>query len=138
MTADALPRVLAWLRPEPGFPWVPAAILLAVLIAAIGGDALAPFDPNGLDLGSAFKPPFWLGGGTFEHPLGTDNLGRDILSRIIAGDCVAGCTGSTASNTRCAVIANGRSFSARNGAPMPGMQSIKVSASRPGKTRGVG
>ena len=89
MTADALPRVLAWLRPEPGFPWVPAAILLAVLIAAIGGDALAPFDPNGLDLGSAFKPPFWLGGGTFEHPLGTDNLGRDILSRIIAGANVA-------------------------------------------------
>jgi peptide/nickel transport system permease protein len=60
-------------------------VLAAVLIAALAGDAIAPFDPNGLDLGASFKPPFWQAGGSAEHLLGTDNLGRDILSRIIAG-----------------------------------------------------
>ena len=83
----------SWLRPGQGFPYVPAAILLAVLIAAIGGEHLTPFDPNGLDLGAAFKPPCWLSGGTIEHPLGTDNLGRDIFSRIIAGASM--CAGHT-------------------------------------------
>ena len=68
-----------------GFPWLSAAILLAVLIAAFVGDALAPFDPNGLDLDASFKPPFWQEGGSIEHLLGTDNLGRDVLSRIIGG-----------------------------------------------------
>ena len=34
---------------------------------------------------AAFKPPFWQDGGTTEYLLGTDNLGRDVLSRIIAG-----------------------------------------------------
>ena len=68
-----------------GFPWLSAAILLAVLIAAFVGDALAPFDPNGLDLGASFKPPFWQEDGSIEHLLGTDNLGRDVLSRIIGG-----------------------------------------------------
>ena len=37
------------------------------------------------NLGAAFNPPFWQEGGSLEHLLGTDNLGRDILSRIIAG-----------------------------------------------------
>ena len=45
----------------------------------------APQDPNELNLGAAFRPPFWQAGGSLEHHLGTDNLGRDILSRIIVG-----------------------------------------------------
>ena len=56
-----------------------------VVIAAIGGESLTPHDPNGLNLAAAFKPPFWQAGGTIEYLLGTDNLGRDVLSRIIAG-----------------------------------------------------
>jgi peptide/nickel transport system permease protein len=68
-----------------GFPWIPALILALVVGAAIGGEDIAPFDPNALDIGAAFKPPAWLDGGSFEHLLGTDNLGRDVLSRIIAG-----------------------------------------------------
>lgn len=66
-------------------PYLSLAIFALIVIAAIGGEALAPHDPNGLDLGAAFRPPFWQDGGSLEHPLGTDNLGRDILSRIIAG-----------------------------------------------------
>jgi peptide/nickel transport system permease protein len=68
-----------------GFPWVPAAILLAVFVAAIAGEAIAPHDPNGLNLAAAFRPPVWSAAGSVEYLLGTDNLGRDILSRIIAG-----------------------------------------------------
>ena len=72
-----------------GVPWLPLAILAAVGICAAGGEWLLPFDPNELDLGSSFKPPFWLLGGDFANPLGTDNLGRDILSRIMAGSRVS-------------------------------------------------
>ena len=68
-----------------GFPWVSATILACVVIGAIGGEAVTPHDPNGLNLGVAFRPPFWAEKGSFEYLLGTDNLGRDILSRIIAG-----------------------------------------------------
>lgn len=68
-----------------GVPWIPLVILAMVLIAALGGESLAPHDPNGLNLAAAFKPPFWQAGGTYEYLLGTDNLGRDVLSRIMAG-----------------------------------------------------
>jgi peptide/nickel transport system permease protein len=68
-----------------GIPWWSLLIFGLVVIAAIGGEHVAPHDPNGLDLGSAFKPPSWLEGGSIDNLLGTDNLGRDIFSRIIAG-----------------------------------------------------
>lgn len=66
-------------------PVVSLTVLLLVIVAAIGGAAIAPHDPNGLDLGNAFRPPFWAEKGSLAYLLGTDNLGRDILSRIIAG-----------------------------------------------------
>lgn len=68
-----------------GIPYWSLLIFGLVVIAAIGGETIAPHDPNGLDLGNAFKPPSWLEGGSIEYLLGTDNLGRDIFSRIIAG-----------------------------------------------------
>jgi peptide/nickel transport system permease protein len=68
-----------------GIPYLSLAIFALIVVAAIGGENIAPHDPNGLDLGLAFKPPSWLDGGSIDYPLGTDNLGRDILSRIIAG-----------------------------------------------------
>lgn len=68
-----------------GLPFWSLLIFALVVIAAIGGDNITPQDPNGLNLGAAFKPPFWLEGGSSEYLLGTDNLGRDILSRIMAG-----------------------------------------------------
>jgi peptide/nickel transport system permease protein len=68
-----------------GMPYVSLVIFALVVIAAIGGETIAPHDPNGLDLASSFRPPFWLEGGSIDYPLGTDNLGRDILSRIMAG-----------------------------------------------------
>ncbi len=68
-----------------GVPWVSVIIFALILVAAIGGEAVAPHDPNELNLGAAFRPPSWLPGGSLNYLLGTDNLGRDILSRIIAG-----------------------------------------------------
>jgi peptide/nickel transport system permease protein len=76
------PSVLQRLR---RFPVLPFAILLIIVASAIGGDYLAPYDPNAIDLGAAFTPPFWVAGAAPGHWLGTDNLGRDILSRIIVG-----------------------------------------------------
>lgn len=73
----------AWLGR--GMPWPSITILLLVLAAAIGGETLAPHDPNGLDLAAAFRPPAWVDKGSLTYLLGTDNLGRDIFSRIIAG-----------------------------------------------------
>jgi peptide/nickel transport system permease protein len=68
-----------------GAPWIPIVIMTLLLIAAIGGESLAPHDPNGLNLSASFRPPFWQAGGSYEYLLGTDNLGRDVFSRIIAG-----------------------------------------------------
>lgn len=85
---DGLPATPSrWLRriAGTGVPYLSLATFALVVIAAIGGEALAPRDPNGLDLGAAFRPPVWQAGGSLDHLLGTDNLGRDIFSRIIAG-----------------------------------------------------
>ncbi|MBB4375158.1 peptide/nickel transport system permease protein [Bradyrhizobium sp. cir1] len=68
-----------------GVPWLPLLILLLIIVSAIGGESIPPQDPNGLNLAAAFRPPFWQAGGSYEYLLGTDNLGRDVLSRIIAG-----------------------------------------------------
>ena len=68
-----------------GVPLFAFAVLAALLIFAAGGEVLLPHDPNELDLGVSFLPPAWLAGGGLSNPLGADNLGRDILSRIMAG-----------------------------------------------------
>jgi peptide/nickel transport system permease protein len=68
-----------------GFPVVSGAVILLFMLMAILGEAFAPFPPNELSLSSKFLPPFWQEGGTMAHPLGTDMLGRDMLSRIMAG-----------------------------------------------------
>jgi len=71
-----------------GVPWLALLVLAAVGICAAGGEALLPFEPGELDLGAAFKPPAWMSG-DWANPLGADNLGRDILSRIMAGSRVS-------------------------------------------------
>ena len=72
-------------RREGGFPHVAAAVLALVLVCALFGPWLSPHDAGRIALSEAMTPPAWLEGGTVSHVLGTDNLGRDILSRIIAG-----------------------------------------------------
>ena len=72
-----------------GVPWLALLLLAAVLACAAAGDWIAPFDPNEMDLGASFQPPVWQAAGLWDHVLGTDNLGHDILSRIIAGSRVS-------------------------------------------------
>ena len=64
-------------------------VVLAVILVAIFAKYLAPYDPNAINPAAMVKPPFWLEGGSTEHLLGTDNLGRDILSRIIYGSQIS-------------------------------------------------
>jgi peptide/nickel transport system permease protein len=64
---------------------VPIAILSLVALVAIFADFIAPHDPQVGILGARFKPPFWQAGGSTEYLLGTDHLGRDVLSRLIFG-----------------------------------------------------
>lgn len=56
-----------------------------VLICAVAGFAIAPHDPTQQVLEWRFLPPVWAEGGTWNHILGGDNLGRDIFSRILVG-----------------------------------------------------
>ena len=67
------------------YPIIPGAIVIIFIFLAIFGESLAPYSPNQMRLRERFVPPFWQKGGTVAHPLGTDPLGRDILSRIMAG-----------------------------------------------------
>ena len=54
-------------------------------ISAVFADLIVPRDPMAVNLGARLLPPFWEGGGSLEHILGTDQVGRDILSRMILG-----------------------------------------------------
>lgn len=60
-------------------------IVGSVLLMALFAPYIAPHDPEGVELALRLRPPFWLEGGSFEYPLGTDSLGRDVFSRIIYG-----------------------------------------------------
>lgn len=61
-----------------------AVIGLSVALAALA-PALAPDDPTRNDLLARLTPPAWVDGGSWAHPLGTDTLGRDVVSRLLYG-----------------------------------------------------
>lgn len=71
------------------FPWVPAGILSLLLVSALGAPWLAPHDPIAFDVADGFAPPVWQEGGTWDHILGTDRLGRDLFSRLLHGGRIA-------------------------------------------------
>ena len=71
------------------------AVLVLLLFVAILAPLLAPHDPYAQDLLARMKPPAFLGG-EWNHPLGTDHLGRDYLSRLIYGARVSLLIGSVA------------------------------------------
>ena len=63
---------------------LPASIALVFILAGVLADVLAPQDPGFIDLPARLLPPVF-DGGTWDHPLGTDDVGRDILSRLMHG-----------------------------------------------------
>ena len=76
-------------------PWWALGLLLLWLLAALGAPWLAPHDPQSQDIFRRLEPPFWLGGDP-AFPLGTDPLGRDVLSNILYGLRVSLLVGFTA------------------------------------------
>ena len=67
------------------FPVIPTTILVAIALIAVFANQLAPHNPEIGSLTARFKPPFWQTGGSMKYLLGTDQLGRDVLSRLIFG-----------------------------------------------------
>jgi peptide/nickel transport system permease protein len=75
-------------------PLIPGVVLTIVILTAVFADALALHSPTATDLEQTFWPPAWVTGGSWSHPLGTDNLGRDIYTRIVYGSrlsLIVGC-----------------------------------------------
>jgi len=68
-----------------GFPLIPILILLLIAFVAIFADVLAPARSTGRQPGAPLRPPFWQEGGSMNYLLGTDHVGRDVLSRLIFG-----------------------------------------------------
>ena len=67
------------------WPVIPVVILVVMVVCAIFAPLLTTHNQEYGDLRAPNTPPSWLAGGTLKYPLGTDQLGRDILTRIIYG-----------------------------------------------------
>ena len=61
------------------------AIVGLIVVVALVGNYFVPHDPFTQDLGNRLKPPFWMEGAQGDHLLGTDQLGRDYLARLVYG-----------------------------------------------------
>ena len=79
-----------------GLPMLPIAIIVVMALMAIFAELIAPYNPEIGVLGERFKPPAWVAGGSDRYLLGTDHLGRDVLSRLIFGARVSLVVGFTA------------------------------------------
>lgn len=60
-------------------------IIILWILCAIFADVIAPYGPNDVNIMLRMKPPAWMDGGSSAHLLGTDEVGRDVLSRLIYG-----------------------------------------------------
>ena len=87
--APARARRSGW-RKVPLFVWASAAFMVVVVLAAVCAPLVAPYDPTQQSLRERLRGPAWVPeAGRQWHLLGTDQLGRDILSRIIYGSRVS-------------------------------------------------
>ncbi len=64
-------------------------LFLLLVIAAVFSPWIAPYDPLEQDLAASKQIPSWMSGQGFDHLFGTDNLGRDLFSRIVYGTRVS-------------------------------------------------
>jgi peptide/nickel transport system permease protein len=70
-------------------PYIPIAIITVFVLAGLLAPLLALPDPQEQSLRLKFRPPVWDERGTWANPLGTDRLGRDVLSRLVWGSRVS-------------------------------------------------
>lgn len=73
-----------------------AAVMLAIVAGALCASWVAPDSPLTVDIEHRLVPPAWMDGGTLWHVLGTDQVGRDLFSRLIYGGRVSLLIGVTA------------------------------------------
>ena len=73
--ADALKRA----------PLIPLVVLLFFVTLAIFADVISPYSSTEVSLPDRLNPPFWSAEGSWNHPLGTDPLGRDLATRVAYG-----------------------------------------------------
>jgi ABC-type dipeptide/oligopeptide/nickel transport system permease subunit len=66
-----------------------AALMLLIVASAVFAPVVAPHDPLVVNIKHRLAPPAWMEGGAVEHLLGTDQIGRDLLSRVIYGGRVS-------------------------------------------------
>src|SRR2546428_11563219 len=66
-------------------PWTSFFIIAVLILVAVLAPLIAPHSPTEQSLPDKLRPPAWQEGGSTKHLLGTDVLGRDVLSRIIYG-----------------------------------------------------
>jgi peptide/nickel transport system permease protein len=78
-------------------PIFPLLILATLIFTAVAADYLAPHNPEVGNLRYRYRPPVWQDKGSWEYVLGTDHMGRDILSRLIFGARISLLVGVTAS-----------------------------------------
>jgi len=74
-------------RDKAGF--IGMVLIGALIFMALAAPLIAPHDPTAQDLRARLRPPAWDQRGTWNHVLGTDHLGRDVLSRVIYGSRVS-------------------------------------------------
>lgn len=89
------PRVLRKLVSHRG-ALVGGVITVAVLLCSLLAPWVAPADPLALDPARRLLPPVWMEGGSWQFPLGTDHVGRDIVSRLIYGSRISTLVGLSA------------------------------------------
>ncbi len=99
--AAAPRRASAWVRGlrslyRSKLALVSVIVIAGLVVVALFGERLAPFDPDLQHLRSRFLPPAWLGDGEARFLFGTDGLGRDILSRLMAGARISLFVGASA------------------------------------------
>ena len=71
------------------YPVLPGLVFVTVVFLAAFAPQLAPFEPNAGSIRTRNLPPFWMAESSSDHILGTDPLGRDLLSRTIHGARIA-------------------------------------------------
>lgn len=78
-------------------PIFPLLILAALVFTAVSAEFIAPHNPEVGNLRYRYRPPVWQDRGSWEYILGTDHMGRDVLSRLIYGSRISLIVGITAS-----------------------------------------
>lgn len=82
---DTGPARPAFLRPRFDRLTLSLGILGLILLLGVLAPILAPHDPNAINMLARMAPPVWMDGGSWDHLLGADQIGRDLLSRAMWG-----------------------------------------------------